>query len=321
MEDASLLRQTECKICKTQLILVKHEYVCPGCGTASGLRVEPTLQQNVPFSQKQSYSVQNLTKEDSQKRVREIKDVAQMKIRLVPQLRDCLDTTLEQIEGCVGKIVDRCFSEEVKRDFPLPRDAETIACSCILIALSNMRQYQGSIQTWQVVDPRDKMAVKRVGRLKDRIERSETVKLFDCGILTEALEVDRLRSIITRLCNQIDLPYKLTVKLTDRFMQITRTSLMDGKNTFYLAAAIIIHSLEGGCQNFPKLPEPSITEDQIDHLCATLNLKKKSLILYTKQLKKQCCSLPISSSSSSSLDAAPLAPSSSSPPQKKRVKR
>jgi hypothetical protein len=276
-----------CKVCSGGLILSGHEYVCPHCGTAANITLEPTILKNVPFAEKENYAH---LKVDEGKRAREVKDFAKERIRAIPELQQTDDGILMHIEFCVGKIIDRCFSEHVKRDFPMPRHVETVACACILIALSNMRQYQGSIQTWQIVNPEDKAAIKKVVRLKDRIESSDTVDLFGCGILSEASEVDRLKSIMTRLCNKIELPYRITVKLLDQFLKITKSVLMDGKNTFYLAAAVIMHALyqEDGCK-FIARGETRLTDDQIEMICVTLNLKKKSLLLYTNQLQKQCC--------------------------------
>jgi hypothetical protein len=252
----------------------------------ANIQVEPTILKNIPFDDKANYSSSGVTEEV--KRAKEVKQCAQVRIRMVPQLQQVPDNVLAQIETCVGKIIDRCFSNQIQRDFPMPRNTETVACACILIALSNMRQYQGSIQTWQIVDPEDKMAIKKVSRLKDRIERSDALDLFGSGIIAEASEVERLKSIMTRLCNTAEIPYKLTCKLVDRFVEVTKSVLMNGKNTFYLAAAVILHSLDG-CKNFNG-NNFTLTQDQIDGICLHLNLKRKSLTLYTKQLRNQCCS-------------------------------
>ncbi len=286
----SLQKKYECATCHSPLIRVAHEYICSGCGVAANTEITPTMQQNVPYKTQSNYTIRKKSSDYEDRHKAQIKVVANQKIKMIPDLHESPIALIEQIENCVDKIIERCFSEHVERDFPMPRDAEIVACACILLALSNMRQYQGSIQTWKVLNSSEKGKIKKVTRLKHKMENSHVLKLYSDNILTRTSEVDKLKMIMQRLCNTIEIPYKLTVKLVERFDQVTKAVMMNGKNNFYLSAAVLLHCLEGGCTHFPVQSAPDkLSEDQIDSICFNLHLKKKALLMYTKQFREECC--------------------------------
>lgn len=289
------MQTPKCKQCKeVDLIFDRHQFVCPRCAQCSTLVLEDSFYTRVPFKDREQYKKKPF---EVDKRLGGVKRTTREILARMDVFTFAADPLFQAVQDKVDKLLERCFpplerkikqegdSAQLKRDFPMPREAEIVASACILIVLSNMHQFNGRIRTWEIVPDKDKL--KKVLKLKSRIESSEMVNVFNSGIVTRAPESEKSSNLMERICNELDLPYKFTCFLLKRFQYISDTILMDGRHTSFLIAGVILHCLSPLCRACPH--KTQLVPEQLQLLSLRLNIKPASLPNYEEQLGQKCC--------------------------------
>lgn len=291
-----LKKAPKCKTCvgDVDLIFDRHQFVCPKCAECSTLVLEDSFYTRVPFKEKEQYKKKPF---EPDKRLGGVKAMARDVMNRMEFFTFQQDPLFQAVQEKVNLLLERCFppverktkqtgeSSQPRRDFPMPRDTEVVACACILIVLSNMQQFNGIIRTWEIIPDKEKL--KKVLKLKSRIEASDTVDVFGSGIVTQAPEVDKATNLMQRICNELDLPYKFTCFLLKRFRFISDSILMDGRHASFLIAGIITHCLSPKCSVCPH--KLDLDQDQLQLLAQRLNIKQTAFAGYEQQLGEKCC--------------------------------
>lgn len=294
------------------LQLVGHEYICPRCGDVDMKNSHSVSKGKVEFSAKDNYDMGQVDVFDTHRDPRFI------------EVRGYIDSIMDNNTGlythsesvrkdlmcCVMRIVSKClyYSPHIRRSVPynerpdrftLPKDREVLAYATLMIALDNMRQFSARNFNLLANQPSDK--AKKISALKVRIETSSLLNIFAAvhGVAKQPKAVigisscmDRVLQRLVNMCNEINLPYKISHRLQERLKEIVMGVLMNGKNTSHLAAAVIVHC----CEDCPKFTcyKQALTPSQVEIICESVNLKPRALVSHVKQLSAVCCKTPTS---------------------------
>lgn len=316
-----MANKLKCTCGKTDAwVIDKENWICSYCGAISKNRTE---QQSITFNHRkhlrtneeaefenrfQNKKFQKLSDKRASLSAEHVKAYNAKFFSSIRYLQDLDSQTKTRLLTIAHKLTDRCLRVQ-QEVLELDRKNNTgekvvlttfpsvLAAVCVILTMVNaFPKLSFLVLIKNIRDPSVDDFQKKVKTLRKRIETDKAINIFNCGIITQALEVENQNILFESTCNHLEIPYRFTSRMKDIFIDTTHQVKLKGTRTEYIIAAVISHCLGNNktpkcllLEESRKKQEFTLTKDIEKQMLEFLDIKKKTVCELTNQLYNVCC--------------------------------